>query len=138
MPNQPRSPDWPGSIDKGTRNSPRSRGTSPSLLQEDCLDDDVSVIALERAPQTRNSQVFKRYYVALLGPKSGRAQYGDGQRGGEDRKDKRSRENRRDERDGGGHWGNKVNLVVEESSSSETSIYYHIIYWCYQRLMALR
>ena len=37
--------------------------------------------------------------------------------------------------DGRGHCGNKVNSMVEESNSSEASVYYLIIYWCYQGLM---
>lgn len=34
--NQPGSRDWLRPIDKGTCNTPRSRSTSPSLLEEDC------------------------------------------------------------------------------------------------------
>ena len=71
--------------------------------------------------------MYKCHDVAPLGPKSGRAQYGESQRSGEDEKDKRDRENGRGERDGGGHRGNKVNLVVGESSGSKASIYHHII-----------
>ncbi len=65
--------------------------------------------------------------VTFLGPKSGRAQYGNSQKGEEDEKGKRGRENGKSER---GYWGNKVDPVVEKSSGSETSDYYHIIYLC--------
>ena len=135
--NQPESPDRPGSIDKGTRNSPSSRGASSSFLEKDCLGEDVSVIALERVPKTRDSQLYKRHNVALLGPKSRRVQYGEGQRGWEDGKDKKGRENRKGERGRGGHRKNKVNPVVGKSSSSKASVYHHIIYWFYQGLMVL-
>ncbi len=63
--------------------------------------------------------------VVPLGPKSRRVQYGNNQRGEEDGKSKRGKENRKGEK---GHWGNKVDLVVEESSGSEASDYYYIIY----------
>ena len=69
---QPKSPNWPGPIDKRTRNAPRSRGASPSLLEEDRLDEVISVMALKRAPKTGDSQVYKRYDLAPLGPKSRR------------------------------------------------------------------
>ena len=81
--------------------------------------------------------MYKRHDIAPLDPRSGRAQYGEGQRGGEDGKDKRGGENGRGEMGGGGHCGNKVNPMVEESSGSEASIYHHIIYQCYQRLIVL-
>ncbi len=42
-------------------------------------------------------------------------------------KSKRGGENRKGER---GHWGNKVDPVIEKSSGSEASDYYHIIYQC--------
>ena len=124
--NQSESLDRLGPIDKGTHNVPRYRGTSPSLLEEDCLDKNVLVTFLELAPKTQDFQVYKCHDVASLGPKSGRAQYEKGQRGKEDGKGKRDRENRRNERGGGGHCGNKVNLVVGENSGSKASVYHHI------------
>ena len=51
-PDQPEFSDWPRLIDKRTCNTPRSRGASPSFLEKDCLDKDVLVMALERAPKT--------------------------------------------------------------------------------------
>ena len=69
--------------------------------------------------------MYKRHDVAPLGPKSGRAQYGKIQRGGEDGKGQRSREDGKGkrggedgkgEKGGGGHRRNKVNPVVEENS----------------------
>ncbi len=62
-----------------------------------------------------------------LAPKSGKAQYENSQRGGRNGKGKRRGENGKGER---GYWGNKVDLVVEESSGSKASDYYHIIYEC--------
>ena len=103
--------------------------------EEDCLDEDVLVTSLKLAPKTRDCQVYKHHNVAPLGHKGWRAQYGEDQRGGEDGKDKRGGENRRYERAGGGYCGNKVNLMVGESSGSEASVYHHIIYRCYQGLM---
>ena len=87
---QPGSPDRLGPIDKGLRNSPRSRGTSTSVSkkEEDRLDEDVLVTLLKLAPKTQDSQVYKRHDIAPLSPKSGRAQYEEGQKGGEDGKDK--------------------------------------------------
>ena len=101
------------------------------------MDEDVLVTSLKLVPKTRDFQVNKRHDVAPLGPKSGRAQYKEHQRGGEDGKDKRGGEDGRGERGGGGHCGNQVNLMVGESSGSEASDYHHIIYWCYQELMVL-
>ncbi len=68
--------------------------------------------------------------VATLGAKSGKVQYGKGQQGGEDRKDKRGREDREGDRSREGHWGNKVNSMVRENSSSEANIYHYINYKC--------
>ncbi len=99
----PNSPNRPGLIDKGSHNAPRSKGGSPTLLEEDCLDEDVPITSLEPAPKIRTSQVHQRHDVASLGPKSRRAQYGNSQRGGEDGKGKRSRENRKGEKGGRGH-----------------------------------
>ena len=79
----------------------------------------------------------KHHDVVPLGPKSKRAQYKEGQRGGEDWKDKSGEKNRRDERGRKSHCRNKLIPVVGENSSSEASVYYHIIYWCYQKLMIL-
>lgn len=89
------------------------------------------------APKIQHSQVYKCYDVVPFCLKSGKAQDEKGQRGGKDGKDKRGRENRRDERGKGGHCRNKVNLVVQQSSDSEISVYHHIIYRCYQELMIL-
>ena len=91
------------------------------------MDEDVLVTLLKLAPKTRNSQVYKCHDVAPLSPKSGRAQYGEDQRGGEDGKDKRGGENGRGKRGGGGHRGNKENPMVGESSGFEASVYHHII-----------
>ncbi len=88
------------------------------------MDEDVP---LEPAPKIQVSQMHERHDVASLGPKSGRAQYGNSQRGGEDGKGKKGGENGKGER---GHRGNKVDPVVEKSSGSEASDYYHIIYQC--------
>ncbi len=74
--------------------------------------------------------MHQHYDVASFGPRNGRVQYRNGQKGREDGKDKRGGENGKGERDGGGHWGNKVDPVVEKSSGSKASDYYHIIYTC--------
>ena len=101
------------------------------------MDKDVLVMSLKLAPKTRDSQVNKRHDIAPLGPKSGRAQYGEGQKSGEDGKDKTGGENRRGERGGRGYRRNEVNPMVGESSVSEARVYHHIIYQCYQGLMVL-
>ena len=106
-------------------------------MEKNCLDKDVLVTLLELAPKTQDFQVYKRYDVAFFGLKSGRAQYREGQKGGEDGKNKRGGEIGRDERGEKGHFGNEVNLIVEKSSNSEANVYNHIIYWCYQGLMVL-
>ena len=51
-PDQLESLDRPEPIDKGTRNTPKSRGALPSFSKKDCLDKDVLVTALERLPKT--------------------------------------------------------------------------------------
>ncbi len=119
---RPDSPDWPRLIDKGSRNALQSRDGSPTLLEEDCLDEDVP---LEPTPKIQASQVHERHDVTPLGPKNRRAQYGNSQKGGEDGKGTKGGENGRGERD---HRGNKVDPMIEESSGSEASDYYHIIY----------
>lgn len=73
--------------------------------------------------------MYKCRNVTPLGPKSRRAQYGEGQRGGKDRKNKRNGKNGRREKSRGDYCGNKVNPMVRESSSSETSVHHHKIYW---------
>ena len=92
------------------------------------MDKDILVTLLELAPKTQDFQVYKRHDVALLGPKSGRAQYEEGKRDREDEKDKKSRENERGERGKRSNCGNKVNPIIGKSNSFEASIYYHIIY----------
>ncbi len=72
-PDRSDSPDRPGLIDKGSRNASRSRGSSPTLLEEDCLDEDVPVTSLEPTPKIRASQIHQCYDVASLGPRSGKA-----------------------------------------------------------------
>ncbi len=124
------SPDRSDLINKRSRNASQSRGGSPTLSKEHHLDEEVLVTSLEPAPKIQASQVYQRHDVAFLGLKSERAQYGNGQRGGEDGKDKRGEENEKGERSGGGHRKNKVDPVVEESYGSEVSDYYHIIYQC--------
>ena len=52
FPDQLESLNWPRLTEKKTRNTPRSKNASPRLLEEDCLDEDVLVTALERAPKT--------------------------------------------------------------------------------------
>ncbi len=79
FPDKPDSPDWPRLIDKGSRNAPKSKDDSPTLLEEDRLDKDVP---LELAPKIQASQVHERHDIVPLGPKSGRTQYGSSQRGG--------------------------------------------------------
>ena len=44
---QPEFPDWPGLIDNGTRNTPRSRGTLLSLFEDNCLNKNILFIAFE-------------------------------------------------------------------------------------------
>ena len=136
-PSEPESPNRPESIDKETRNACRSESALPSFSGEDCLDKDISVILLGLVPEIQNSQGYKCHDVPPLGAKSEKTQDGEGKKDREDRKNKRNRENRKGERGGRGHCGNKINPVVGESSGSEASIYYHIIYRCYQRLMVL-
>lgn len=63
--------------------------------------------------------MHQTHNVKLLGPKIGRAQYGNSQWNREDGKDKKSEENRKDERDERSHWRNKVDPMVEKNNSSE-------------------
>ena len=108
-----------------------------TILEEDCLDKDISITSLEPALKIQNFYVHQYHDVTTLGVKSGRAQYekgqqdgedGKGKMGGEDGKGKMGGEDRENKRSRVGYWGNKINLVVRENSSSEASIYHHIIY----------
>ena len=69
------SPNRLGPIDKETRNVPRSRGVLLSLSKEekDRLDEDVLITSLKLAPNTQDSQMYRRHDITSLGPKSGRA-----------------------------------------------------------------
>ncbi len=125
---RPDSSDWSRLIDKKSCNTPRYRNSLQTLSKEACLDEDVSVMSLKPVPKIQVSQVHQRHDVAPFSLKSERAQYGNGQKDRKKGKDERSRENRQDKRGGRGYWGNKIKLVVEESSGFEASNYYHMIY----------
>lgn len=71
--------------------------------------------------------MHQRHNITPHGPKNGKAQYENGQSGGENGKSKRDRENGKSERGGEDHRKNKIDSVVEESSDSKTSDYYYII-----------
>ncbi len=47
----PNSPNRPGLIDKGSRNALKFRGGSPIFVEEDRLDEDVSIMSLEPVPK---------------------------------------------------------------------------------------
>ena len=52
------SPNWPGLIDtKGSRNVAKSRDNSPTFLNEDRLDKDISITLLEPAPKIQDFQL---------------------------------------------------------------------------------
>lgn len=70
-------------------------------------------------PKTRNLQMHQCYDVILFSFKSEKSQYKKVQRNKKDGKGKR---------DGEGHWGDEINPMVIENSSSETTVYHHIIY----------
>lgn len=63
--------------------------------------------------------VYEYLDITTFGSKNEKVYYEKRYRGGETRMDERGRE---------GHWRNKVNPVVKESTDSETSVYYHRIY----------
>lgn len=113
------------------------RDASTSFLEENCLDENVLVLLLGLVPKIQNFQVYKRYDIAPLSPKSKRAQYGESQRDRKNGKNKRDGENGRSEKGERSHCENKINPVVGESRGFEASIYYHIIYRYYQGLMIL-
>lgn len=92
------------------------------------MNKNVWVKLLRLAPKFQDFQVYKPYDVTAFSPKNGRAKYEKSQRDREDRKDKKDGENKKSERDRGGHRGNKVNLVVEESSGFKANVYYHKLY----------
>lgn len=72
---QPYSLDLPELIDKRLCNAFRSRNGSQTFSNEDCLNDDISVVLLELASTIRDSKVYPRNDIAFFGPKSGRVQY---------------------------------------------------------------
>ncbi len=94
----PKSQDWPGLINKGSQNAPMSRDGLPTLLEEDRLDEDVSVMSLELVRKIRASQVHQHHNVALFGLMYRKTQYVNSQRGEEDGKSKRNGENGKGER----------------------------------------
>lgn len=56
-PDWPNSPNWLGSIDKESCNALRSRSGLSTLLEKDCLDENVLVISLELVPKIQDSKV---------------------------------------------------------------------------------
>lgn len=121
------SSDWPNSsdrtglINKGSCNTFRPSDGSSTLSKDDRLHDNISVTSLELMSRIQDFIIYQHHDVITFSPKSRRAQY---------RKGQRDRENRKGERGGEDHQRNKVDLVVGESSGSEASVYYHIIYLC--------
>lgn len=107
---------------------PRFKGGSPTLLKEDHFDKNIPIIPLKSVSKIQSFQVYQCYNIELFGYKSGRIQYKNSQRDGENRRDKRTGENKNSERAEGGYLRNKIDLGVEESSDSEASNYYYIIY----------
>ena len=91
-PDYPDSSNWLRLIDKGLYNTLKSKDGSPTFLEEDCLDEDISITSLEPTSKIQDSQVHQCHDVAILGAKNGRAQYGKSQQGEEDGKNKRVRE----------------------------------------------
>ena len=81
FPDWPDSPDQPGLIDKRSCNAPRSKDNSPTFLEEDRLNENVPVRSLEPAPKIPASQVHKHHKLIPFGPKTGRVQYGNSQKG---------------------------------------------------------
>lgn len=45
-----KSLDWPGLIDKGSHNMPKSKSSLTIFLEEYCLDKDISITLLEPIP----------------------------------------------------------------------------------------
>lgn len=74
--------------------------------------------------------MHQRHDIALLGLQSGRLEYRKGRRSRINRKNKRGRKNEMGKRGKRDHQKQKIDLVVEKKSGSETSVYYHIIYQC--------
>ncbi len=54
-PDRPQSLDRPGLIDKRSYNLPKFKGGSPSLCEEDCLDEYIPIILLEPVSKIRAS-----------------------------------------------------------------------------------
>lgn len=108
-PDSPDGPDFqhqPEPIDKRSCNAPRSRGCLSIFLKKDCLDEDVLVTSLESALMIRDFQMHQCHNVVLFGPKSRKTQHEKCLRDEKNWKSKRGRENRKGEKDRGGHWGN--------------------------------
>lgn len=70
------SPDQPGPIVKGSRNTLRSESSLTGLSEGDCLDKNISDRSSQLAPKTGDSKVHQRHNVIPLGLRSGRLQYG--------------------------------------------------------------
>lgn len=71
-----KSPYWPRLIDKGLRNTLRSKGSPTRLLKKDRLDKDISDRLSWVIPKIRDSQMYQCYDIVRFGLKSGRSQYG--------------------------------------------------------------
>ena len=56
-PDHPDSWNWPGLIDKRSRNTPKSKNGSPTFLEKNCLDEDILITSLKLAPKIWDFQV---------------------------------------------------------------------------------
>ena len=137
FPDHLNSSNRPRLIDKGSRNTPKSRDGLPTFLKKNCLDENILIMSLEPVLKIQNSQIHQYHKVAILDAKSRRVQYEKSQQDWEDEKGKKSKEDgkgkkngkdREGERNRKSHQGNKVNLMVKENSDSKASVYHHIIY----------
>ena len=72
FPNYLDSPNWLGLIDKESWNTSKSRNSSSTFLEEDCLNEDILILSFMPAPKIRDYQVHQCHDIAILGAKSGK------------------------------------------------------------------
>ena len=66
-------------IDKESHNAPKSKDNSLTFLEEDYLDENISIMLLEPALKFQDFPVHQHPNIVILSVKKERAQYGKGQ-----------------------------------------------------------
>ena len=99
-------------IDKGLRNALKSRDGSPTFLEKDCLNENISITLLELAFKIQDYLMQQCLNITTFDTKCGKAQYEKSHQNGKDKKSRKNEEDWEGQKNWEGHWENKVNFLV--------------------------